>query len=69
MSNSSPGLKMARTVCRRCERLITELAETEPVNTDIIKYMNRLSDHLFVMARHLNDDGKADVLWVPGNNR
>ena len=68
-SPASAYLHLARTVCRRCERLITELAETEPVNTDIIKYMNRLSDHLFVMARHLNDDGKADVLWLPGNNR
>lgn len=61
-------LHHARTVARRAERLITELAETEPeaVNPRAIKYVNRLSDHLFVLARYVND---ADVLWVPGGNR
>ena len=46
-----------------------ELGETQDVNPDAIKYINRLSDHLFVMARHLNDGGKRDVLWKPGANR
>jgi cob(I)alamin adenosyltransferase len=62
-------LHHARTVARRAERLITELAAREPVNPDAVKYINRLSDHLFVLARRLNDGGKADVLWVPGANR
>src|SRR3954468_13858403 len=58
-------LHLARTVTRRAERLMTELAAHEPVNPLAIAYINRLSDHLFVLARHLNDDGVADVLWVP----
>ena len=62
-------LHQARTVARRAERLTTELAAREPVNPIAIKYLNRLSDHLFVLARHLNDRGAADVLWVPGANR
>ena len=62
-------LHQARTVVRRAERLITELAAREPVNPVAIQYLNRLSDHLFVLARHLNDRGGADVLWVPGRNR
>jgi cob(I)alamin adenosyltransferase len=60
---------VARTVTRRAERLITELAAAERVNPLVIKYINRLSDHLFVLARHLNGDGAADVLWRPGANR
>jgi cob(I)alamin adenosyltransferase len=62
-------LHLARTVVRRAERLMTELAANEPVNPEAIKYANRLSDHLFVLARHVNDDGAKDVLWVPGKNR
>ena len=62
-------LHLARTVVRRAERLMTELAAAEPVNPEAIKYANRLSDHLFVLARALNDDGAKDVLWVPGQNR
>ena len=62
-------LHQARTVVRRAERLTTELAAREPVNPVAIQYLNRLSDHLFVLARHLNDRGRADVLWVPGRNR
>ena len=62
-------LHLARTVVRRAERLMTELAESETINPVAIKYANRLSDHLFVLARHLNDGGKRDVLWVPGKNR
>jgi cob(I)alamin adenosyltransferase len=66
---ASAWLHLARTVCRRAERLICELAGNEPVNPAAVRYVNRLSDHLFVMARHLNDNGSKDVLWVPGGNR
>lgn len=62
-------LHLARTVTRRAERLMTELAEQEAVNPLAIAYANRLSDHLFVLARLLNDTGKGDVLWRPGANR
>lgn len=62
-------LHVARTVMRRAERLISELATRETINPLALKYANRVSDHLFVLARHLNDDGKRDVLWVPGQNR
>jgi cob(I)alamin adenosyltransferase len=62
-------LHMARTVARRAERLVCALAEKEDVNGAAVRYLNRLSDHFFVLARHLNDDGRADVLWVPGANR
>ena len=62
-------LHFARTVVRRAERLVTEFALQEPVNPVVVRYLNRLSDHLFVLARRLNDGGRADVLWVPGANR
>ena len=62
-------LHHARVVARRAERDITRLAEAEPVNPLAVKYINRLSDHLFVLARHVNDKGAGDVLWVPGQNR
>lgn len=62
-------LHMARTISRRAERLMTELASRETVNPEALKYINRLSDHLFVLGRHLNDGGRADVLWKPGQNR
>ena len=62
-------LHHARTVARRAERLIGELTEREAVNPEALKYANRLSDLLFVLGRHLNDDGAGDVLWVPGANR
>ena len=68
-SRAAAALHLARTVVRRAERLISALAETEPVNPLALTYANRLSDHLFVLARHLNEDGAADVLWVPGANR
>ena len=68
-SPASAYLHVARTVTRRAERLMVELAERERVNPAALRYANRLSDHLFVMSRHLNDDGAADVLWVPGSNR
>jgi len=66
---ASAHLHLARTVVRRAERLCIELAEDDAVNPVVIEYLNRLSDHLFVLSRHLNDRGKADVLWVPGANR
>ncbi len=62
-------LHLARTVVRRAERRMTALAAGEPVNPEAIKYVNRLSDLLFVLARHCNGDGAKDVLWVPGANR
>ena len=68
-TEASATLHLARTVVRRAERLITELARTEAVNPSAIAYINRLSDHLFVLARVLNDKGGRDVLWRPGANR
>jgi cob(I)alamin adenosyltransferase len=62
-------LHLARTIVRRAERLIVELSEQEKVGASAIKYINRLSDHLFVMARYANDRGAKDVLWKPGANR
>ena len=62
-------LHLARTVARRAERCVTELARSETVNTEAVKYLNRLSDLLFVMSRAANNDGADDVLWVPGANR
>jgi cob(I)alamin adenosyltransferase len=62
-------LHQARTVTRRAERLVAALAESEPLNPAVLRYLNRLSDHLFVLARYLNDKGARDVLWVPGANR
>ena len=57
---------LARTVCRRAERDVVTLARTEPVNPQVIVYLNRLSDFLFVLARVLNANGSLDVLWIPG---
>lgn len=68
-SHASAYLHLARTVARRAERLIVELAGAEKIGEPCILYMNRLSDYLFVAARALNDNGEADVLWVPGKNR
>ncbi|MBV2359814.1 cob(I)yrinic acid a,c-diamide adenosyltransferase [Thalassococcus sp. CAU 1522] len=65
----SAHLHQCRTVARRAERLAVELATVEAVNAEAVKYLNRLSDWFFVAARIANDDGKADVLWVPGANR
>jgi cob(I)alamin adenosyltransferase len=62
-------LHVARTVTRRAERLVCELAEAEAVNPAAVRYLNRLSDHLFVLSRWLNEKGAKDVLWVPGANR
>lgn len=65
----SAHLHVCRTVARRAERLAVELASMESVNPAAVKYLNRLSDWFFVAARVANDNGKADVLWVPGANR
>ncbi len=67
----SAHLHLARTVCRRAERDAVTLAALpgEPVNPEAVKYLNRLSDLLFVAARRANDQGRADVLWKPGENR
>ena len=62
-------LHLARTVARRAEREITYAATLEPIGEEAVRYINRLSDHLFVMSRWINDRGAADVLWVPGANR
>ena len=64
-------LHLARTVCRRAERIMVELAAKpdEPVSDAAIQYVNRLSDFLFVASRSVNDNGAGDVLWAPGQNR
>lgn len=62
-------LHLCRTVCRRAERLVVELAGIEAVNPHAVTYLNRLSDWFFVAGRIANDDGHADVLWVPGLTR
>jgi cob(I)alamin adenosyltransferase len=66
---AAAALHMARTVTRRAERLVTQLATKEAVGAPVIAYLNRLSDLLFVLARACNDGGAADVLWIPGANR
>ncbi|MBN9515308.1 MAG: cob(I)yrinic acid a,c-diamide adenosyltransferase [Alphaproteobacteria bacterium] len=68
-SEAASWLHLGRTVARRAERCMTHLAAEQPINPEAIKYINRLSDHLFVLARRLNDNGAADVLWVPGGAR
>ena len=68
-STAAAHLHVARTVVRRAERLVAELAQSERVNPEALKYLNRLSDHLFVLGRRVNENGAKDVLWVPGKNR
>lgn len=68
-SAAAAHLHLARTVARRAERRIVELARREQVNPAGIRYMNRLSDFLFVASRVANDGGKGDVLWQPGKTR
>ncbi|MEY4304648.1 MAG: hypothetical protein RIT52_823 [Pseudomonadota bacterium] len=62
-------LHLCRTVCRRAERLVVELASMEDINTEAVRYLNRLSDWFFVAGRIANNEGKDDVLWVPGLTR
>jgi len=62
-------LHLARTVTRRAERLVCALATEESVNPEAVKYLNRLSDHLFVLGRRVNENGARDVLWQPGATR
>lgn len=74
LPGGKPGaayLHLARTICRRAERVMTELAAKpeERINAAAVHYVNRLSDFLFVASRAVNDDGGGDVLWVPGQNR
>jgi cob(I)alamin adenosyltransferase len=70
-SAAAAFLHLARTVCRRAERLIAELKDKpdEDVGADALKYVNRLSDYLFVASRYANGKGARDVLWKPGQNR
>jgi cob(I)alamin adenosyltransferase len=70
-SAAAAYLHLARTVCRRAERIMVELNDRpgESVTPAALKYVNRLSDFLFVASRHANDKGASDVLWVPGQNR
>ncbi len=70
-TEAAAALHVARTVCRRAERLMVELMEEkgEQVSEPALRYINRLSDFLFVAARYVNDRGKADILWTPGGNR
>ncbi|MCS6890724.1 MAG: cob(I)yrinic acid a,c-diamide adenosyltransferase [Rhodovarius sp.] len=60
---------LARTIARRAERLVVALAAEEPVNPEALRYLNRLSDNLFVLARRLNGNGAQDVTWIPGGGR
>jgi cob(I)alamin adenosyltransferase len=72
LPGGTPGaayLHVARTIVRRAERLMTELNAIEPINAAAIRYVNRLSDFLFVASRYANDKGAKDVLWTPGANR
>lgn len=70
---SSAWTHLARNVCRRAERRVSELAslpeEAERVNPEVLRYLNRLSDLLFVLGRALNGGGKLDVLWKPGQRQ
>jgi cob(I)alamin adenosyltransferase len=70
-SAAAAYLHLARTVCRRAERLIVEVRDTagEEIGDEVVKYVNRLSDFLFVASRYANNNGADDVLWKPGENR
>ena len=68
-SKASSFLHVARSIVRRAERLAVKLSKQEKINFHAVIYLNRLSDYLFVLARHLNENGIGDVLWEPGANR
>ena len=68
-TQAAAHLHLARTVTRRAERLVCALAAAEKINPEAVKYLNRLSDHLFVLGRRVNDNGAKDVLWQPGATR
>jgi cob(I)alamin adenosyltransferase len=70
-SPAAAYLHLARTICRRAERLTAELKDKagESVTPEVLKYLNRLSDYLFVASRYANGKGSGDVLWKPGENR
>jgi cob(I)alamin adenosyltransferase len=70
-SPAAAYLHLARTICRRAERIMVELRDQpgEEVSPDALKYVNRLSDLLFVASRYMNGKGETDVLWLPGQNR
>jgi len=68
-SEAAARLHLSRAIVRRAERAVVALADGEPVNPQALAYINRLSDYLFVAARLANEQGRADVKWVPGANR
>lgn len=68
-SAAGAALHIARTVCRRAERSAVSAARIVSLNPEALKYLNRLSDYLFVMGRAVNDNGATDILWVPGASR
>ena len=68
-TEAAARLHLARTAVRRAERAMTALAAAEPTNPAALHYINRLSDYLFVLGRAANNDGEADIRWVPGANR
>ena len=68
-TQASAHLHLARTIARRAECAIIALSQTEKVNEEVIMYLNRLSDYLFVLCRVLNDYGSKDLLWVPGKTQ
>jgi cob(I)alamin adenosyltransferase len=68
-SEAAARLHIARTITRRAERTMTAMAETDAVNPAALRYINRLSDYLFVLGRAVNNGGKDDIKWVPGANR
>lgn len=68
-SPASAHIHLTRTITRRAERAVINLAEKESINKEIIMYLNRLSDYLFVLCRVLNNNGEKDILWVPGKTQ
>jgi len=68
-TRQAAAFHFCRTVARRAERVMVALHSREPLNPEALRYVNRLSDYFFVAARHANNRGAGDVLWVPGKNR